>query len=260
MGTHNFRLFYHPTSSASLRVILYMRCRGIPEGLVQLTKTGFETDSRGIPAFTMPEGDPETKKLGTTDLLAFSPEGRIPILLRADGQKMTQSGPIMEYLNDSLQKGVGHSMLPENPWDRAEARRISWIIAADIQPYQNIPFIIQAMGEWGMVKSTPLNHPLRVHFIQREFTALEEIMKRSSGKFCVGDQISVADCFLVPQIRNALLTNINLPEKYPTLARVWENLLAVEIISKTLEEFGGVVQPFAFDSEKFEVYVAHPNL
>ena len=85
--------------------------------------------------------------------------------MRADGQKMTQSGPIMEYLNDSLQKGVGHSMLPENPWDRAEARRISWIIAADIQPYQNIPFIIQAMGEWDMVKSTPLNHPLRVHFI-----------------------------------------------------------------------------------------------
>ena len=26
-----------------------------------------------------------------------------------------------------------------------------WIIAADIQPYQNIPFIIQAMSEWGKV-------------------------------------------------------------------------------------------------------------
>ena len=92
----SFRLFYHATSSASLRVILYLRCREIPETFVQLVSTGFSTDDRGIPVFTMPEGDPETEKLGTSDLLAFNPEGRIPILLLPDGRKMTQSGPIIE--------------------------------------------------------------------------------------------------------------------------------------------------------------------
>ncbi len=41
------------------------------------------------------------------------------------------------------------------------------IIATDTQPYQNIPFIIQAMSEWGMVKASPTVHPLRLHYIRR---------------------------------------------------------------------------------------------
>lgn len=251
----SFRLYYHPTSSASLRVILYLRCRGVPDSLVQLVKTGFGTDERGIPVFTMPEGDPETEKLGTSNLFAFNPEGRIPVLLLPDGRKMTQSGPIIEYVNDYVSENIGQAMMPEDLWGKTEVRRIMWIIAADVQPYQNIPFIIQAMGEWGMVRDTPLTHPLRIHFIQREFGAMENIMQACSGEFSVGDTITLADCFLVPQIRNALLAGIDLPKEFPTLSRVWENLLKVQTITNTLEEFGGVVQPFAFNSEKFEVYV-----
>ena len=260
MEKQPFRLFYHPTSSASLRVILYLRFRGVSDHFIQLVQTGFDTDSRGIPVFTMPDGDPETEKLGKNDLDSFNPEGRIPILLLPDGRKMTQSGPIIEYLNECISENHGRSMVPDNPWERAEVRRITWIIAADVQPYQNIPFIIQAMGEWGMVRNTPLNHPLRIHFIQREFGAMEKIMEKCSGKFAVGDHITLADCFLIPQIRNALLTQINLENEFPTISRVWNNLLNVEIVEATLEEFGGVVQPFAFNSDKFEVYVKESAL
>ena len=254
-----FRLFYHPSSSASLRVILYLRCRQVPPSLVQLTSTEFTTDDRGIPVFTMPEGDPETKKLGTKNLLAFNPEGRIPILLLSDGRKMTQSGPIIDYIEDCLTTGIGRSLSPDDPWERAEVRRIAWIIAADTQPYQNIPFIIQAIGEWGMVKAAPLTHPLRLHFVHREFGAVEKIMRQCSGEFSVGNEISLADCFLIPQIRNALLAEIDLPTEFPTMSRVWENLLSVKVISSVLEEFGGIVQPLAFDANKFEVYAKRNN-
>ena len=50
------RLFFHPASSASMRVTLYLRCRGIPASLVELVElvgTDFETDHRGIPVFTI---------------------------------------------------------------------------------------------------------------------------------------------------------------------------------------------------------------
>jgi maleylacetoacetate isomerase len=247
-----FRLFYHPASSASMRVTLYLRCRGVPSSLVELVSTGLETDHRGILVFTMPEGDPETEKVGTTDLTAFNPEGRVPILLLPDGRKMTQSGPIVDFIEDCLTEGAG--MLPADPWMRAEVRRIMWIVAADIQPYQNIPFIIQAMGEWGMVKAPPTVHPLRLHFIRREFGALEKIMSKCAGAFAVGDGITHADCFLVPQIRNALLAGIDLAGEFPTLSRVWENMLAVPQVQAVLEDAGGVVQPLAFDANKFEVY------
>ena len=69
------RLYYHHTSSASMRVTLYLRCRGVPSSQVTLVSTGFGTDERGIPVYTMPENDPETERLGTTDLKAFNPEG-----------------------------------------------------------------------------------------------------------------------------------------------------------------------------------------
>ncbi|MCY3856078.1 MAG: hypothetical protein OXF78_07275, partial [Rhodospirillales bacterium] len=64
----------------------------------------------------------------------------------------------------------------------------------------------------------------------------------------------LADCFLVPQVRNALLAGIDLPGEFPTLSRVWENAIAVPEAAAVLNEAGGIVQPFAFDAEKFEVY------
>ncbi len=253
------RLFYHPTSSASLRVTLYLRCRGVPSSLVELVSTGFATDHRGIPVFTMPEGDPETEKLGTTDFTAFNPEGRIPVLLLPDGRKMAQSGPIVDYLEDVIGDTGHRPMLPGDPWLRAQMRRIMWIIAADTQPYQNIPFIIQAIGEWGMVKAAPTEHPLRLHFIRREFGALESILPQSAGTFAVGNEITLADCFLVPQVRNALLAGIDLPGEFPILSRIWENAIAVPEVAAVLEEAGGIVQPFTFDAGKFEVYANIPQ-
>jgi glutathione S-transferase len=145
-------------------------------------------------------------------------------------------------------------LLPDDSWAQAEARRIMWIVAADIQPYQNIPFIIQAIGEWGMVRADPRMHPLRLHFIRREFGAIESILKTCAGHFAVGDAISHADCFLIPQIRNALLAGIDLPGEFPMMSRVWQNLLAVPEVMRVLEAAGGVVQPYTFDADKFEVY------
>ena len=249
----NLKLYYHPASSASMRVTLYLSCREIPEEIVRLVSTGVTTDHRGILVFTLPEDDPDTSILGTNDLTAFNPEGRIPILLLPNGRKMTQSGPIIDFIESQI-GNTGRRLLPEDPWANAEVKRLMWIIAADIQPYQNIPFIIQAMSDWGMVKARPTEHPLRLHFIRREFGALEKIMENSAGNFSVGNDLSLADCFLVPQIRNALLAGIDLAQEFPTISKVFKNLLEVPNVSKVVEKSGGAIQPFAFDEEKFQVF------
>ena len=74
----------------------------------------------------------------------------------------------------------------------------------------------------------------------------------------MGDSISHADCFLVPQIRNALLAGIDLPAEFPTLSRVFENALEVPEVTTVVDAAGGAVQPLAFDAEKFEVYADSP--
>ena len=252
----SLQLIYHPASSASMRVTLYLRCRGIAPGTVELVSTGLKTDHRGILVFTLPDNHPETQRLGTDDLTALNPEGRVPILLLPGGRKMTQSGPIIALIETTIALDDDMALLPTDPWLRAETQRIMWIIAADTQPYQNIPFIIQAMGEWGMVKADPTRHPLRLHFIRREFSAIENLLMRCAGNFAVGDSVTLADCFLVPQIRNALLAEIDLPSEFPILSTVWNNLLDGPKVRAVLDDAGGIVQPLIYDAEQFEVYNA----
>jgi hypothetical protein len=38
------------------------------------------------------------------------------------------------------------------------------------------------------------------------------------------------------------------------MGRVWKNLIDVAEVRAVLDEAGGIVQPFAFDPDKFEVY------
>jgi maleylacetoacetate isomerase len=41
------------------------------------------------------------------------------------------------------------------------------------------------------------------HFINRGFKAIEKLLFTCAGKYCVGDEITLADCCLVPQVYNA---------------------------------------------------------
>ena len=251
MPDQRLRLFVHRTSSASLRVTLYISLAEIQGDAVELVQMGMDTDQRGIPVYTMPVDDPATVALGTTDLKAFNPEGRIPVLLLPDGRKMTQSGAIIDYLRTLHD---GDDIEPTDPWERAEMRRIMWIVAADIQPYQNIPFIIQSMTEWGMDRAMPTEHPLRLHFIRREFGAIEKLLEKCAGTCAVGDRPTLADCFLIPQVRNALIAGIDLPVEFPVLSRVFEHTTEIPSIKRVLDDAGGKVQPSFFDPSKMAAY------
>ncbi len=118
------KLYYHKSSSASLRVTIYLNYRQVPESIVELVSTGLRIDDRGIPKYTMPENDPETINLGSDELSKFNPEGRVPILLLSDGKKMTQSGAIIEYLEDRLLNADRSlkPIMPKDPWERAEVK------------------------------------------------------------------------------------------------------------------------------------------
>lgn len=255
MAEPRMRLFWHRSSSASLRVMMYRALRKVPDDLVELVHTGLSSDDRGILVYTLPETDRISTQLGTTDLKALNPEGRIPILLMPDGRRMTQSGAIIDLIDAHLDGP--NPMVPADAWAQAEMRRIMWIIAADVQPYQNIPFIIQAMTEWGMVQAKPTEHPLRLHFIRREFAALEGILKQCAGSCAVGDSVTLADCFLIPQVRNALLAGIDLGAEFPTMARVWEHVIAMPEVAALIEDAGGIAQQMTFDQTKFATRVGH---
>ena len=62
---------------------------------------------------------------------------------------MTQTGAIIDLI-DLVEEPPINS---KGPLFKSRNERIQWIVAADTQFYQNIPFIIQAISEWGMKKA-----------------------------------------------------------------------------------------------------------
>ncbi|KAG7238566.1 hypothetical protein INR49_030839 [Caranx melampygus] len=148
-------------------------------------------------------------------------------LIKDGGQQLTeqyktlnpmQQVPAVEMDGITLSQSAGPRLLPANPMKRAQVRMISDLIASGIQPLQNL-YVIQKIGaekvQWAQ------------HFIDRGFQALEPILKQTAGKYCVGDEISMADICLVPQVYNAERFKVDV-EQYPTIKRLNQTLLEIE--------------------------------
>ncbi|XP_007459834.1 PREDICTED: maleylacetoacetate isomerase isoform X3 [Lipotes vexillifer] len=63
--------------------------------------------------------------------------------------------------------------------------------------------------------------------ISSGFNALEQILQSTAGTYCVGDEVSMADLCLAPQVANADRFKVDLTP-YPTISRINKSLLALE--------------------------------
>lgn len=86
-------------------------------------------------------------------------------------------------------------IFPKDALKRSKVREISELITSGIQPLQNLAVLIEIGDEKKLEWAQ--------HWINRGFTALEQLLSSSAGKYCVGDEITMADCCLVPQVANA---------------------------------------------------------
>ncbi|XP_071780308.2 maleylacetoacetate isomerase isoform X1 [Centroberyx gerrardi] len=150
----------------------------------------------------------------TDQYKALNPMQQVPAV-QIDGITLSQSLAVIQYIEETR---PGPRLLPADPKKRAQVRMICDLIASGIQPLQNL-YVIQKIGaekvQWAQ------------HFIQRGFQALEPILKETAGKYCVGDEISMADICLVPQVYNAERFKVDVGQ-YPTIKRLNETLLKIE--------------------------------
>lgn len=123
-----------------------------------------------------------------------NPMSYIPALL-IDGHTLIESMAILEYLEETRSE---IPLLPSDSLKRAQVRAICGIIISGIQPLQNIG-VLNQMGHYLGEKEKAWSQ----HWIVKGFNAIEKLLKFSAGKYCVGDEITFADCCLVPQVYNA---------------------------------------------------------
>ncbi|CAM4804360.1 unnamed protein product [Rotaria magnacalcarata] len=110
-------------------------------------------------------------------------------------------------------------LLPDNPYQRYQARMISEIIASGIQPIQNIS-VLRRVGEDKKVEWAR-------HYIKTGLDAVEKALEESAEQFCVGNQLSIADCCLIPQLYHARRWKIDLT-KYLLIPSIEERLNSID--------------------------------
>lgn len=154
----------------------------------------------------------------STAHLQRNPAGTVPVL-EVDGAFLTDSLAIIEWLEEKHPKPA---LLPKDPVARTRSRALANLVAAGIQPLQNLKVMKRVSDD--PAKQNAWNR----HWITEGLTAYETLAQKSAGRFSVGDQVSVADFCLIPQCYNALRFDLAL-NPFPTIARIYKAALATPV-------------------------------
>ena len=155
--------------------------------------------------------------------VAMNPNAGVPTLVEGDFH-LGQSLAIIDWLDA---KHPEPRLIPQEPRQRARALEISYQIACDIHPVNNLRVLKHLQGALGL---TPEQKDAWYrHWVAEGMTALERLLARAAGEFggpwCVGGAPTVADCCLVPQVANALRNQCDL-SRFSRVRAVYEHARA----------------------------------
>ncbi len=190
------KLYDYAHSSASYRVRIALHLKGLP----------FETTAIDLLAGQQRE----------PSYSAVNPQQLVPTLV--DGAVVVgQSLAAIEYLDERYPRPP---LLPTGAAARARVRQLALIVACEIHPLQN-PATLRAIGA-RMGGDEDAQRAWARDVIGRGLAAFARALRtdRPPGPFCHGDQPTLADLFLVPQLMNA--------RRYGCGLESCEELLAIE--------------------------------
>jgi maleylacetoacetate isomerase len=204
------KLYSYFRSSAAYRVRIALNLKGIAyeTASVHLTKDGGHNRR------------PEFR--------AVNPQMRVPVLVTPSGDTLIQSLAIIEYLDETHPEPA---LLPKDPVGRAKVRAIAELIACDIHPLNNTSPLRYLKNEMG--KDQAAIDAWYHHWILMGFEALETLIAPSP--YACGDQVTLADICLVPQVNNARRLKVPL-EKFPKIVGVDAACLALPAFDRARPE------------------------
>ena len=187
------KLYSYFRSSAAYRVRIAMNLKGI--------------DYERVPVNLL------TGEQKSDDYKQLNPEGLVPALETEQGF-LTQSMAILEWLEELY---PNPSILPEDAWQRAQARSLAYAVSCDIHPINNLRVLKYLQND--LKQSDEDKISWYKHWINTGFSALEQ--KLGDHKYCCSGQPSIADICLVPQVFNALRFKVDM-EAYAKISEIYE--------------------------------------
>jgi maleylpyruvate isomerase len=185
------KLYSFFRSSAAYRVRIALNLKGMPCEIV--------------PIHMRKEGGQHRKP----DYRAVNPQMRVPALELDNGDVLTQSLAIIEYLDEIHPEPP---LLPADPVERARVRAIAQMVACDIHPLNNLLVLLH-------LKNTLKHEQAEIdawyhHWVIEGFTAIEAMI--APAPYACGARVSLADACLVPQVYNARRLNVPL-DRFPKI-------------------------------------------
>jgi maleylpyruvate isomerase len=185
---------YHSSSGAyRVRIALNLKSLKAEMAFVDLTKSQ--------------QKDPAYAKV--------NPQQMVPSFIDDDGNVLTQSLAIIEYLEDTHPTPP---LLPKDPLARARVRAIAYAMSADIAPLNNLKIRKYVKDVAGRDEKEWIQH-----WTHSGLPGVEKLVAMHAGNYCYGDTPTLADCILVPQLFHARRFGCDL-SAYPTLTRIDEAL------------------------------------
>ena len=153
--------------------------------------------------------------------LALNPQGLVPAVQCGD-RVFTQSSAIIEWLDEVF---PSPALLPPRPPGRAIVRAMAMTIACDIHPLNNLR-VLKALRDDFSASDQAVQSWIAA-WTHAGFTALETMVAEYGGRFCFGDQFSLADCHLIPQVYSAERLDIPL-DAYPRIREITRSARTLE--------------------------------
>ena len=146
------------------------------------------------------KGEHKTEKYA-----AISASGLVPTLETDDGELLSQSMAIIEYLDETH---PSPPLLPQDALGRARVRALAQLIACEIHPLNNLrvlKYLVRDLKVEEEAKNTWYRH-----WVREGLEAFErQLNQLPPSVYCYGGTPTLADCCLVPQIFNGQRFNVD---------------------------------------------------
>jgi maleylacetoacetate isomerase len=210
-GLKMIRLYSYYRSSAAFRVRIGLNLKNLP----------YQTEFINL--------KPGVDQQHSAEYRRLNPQGRVPFLIDGD-LALSQSTAILEYLDAAYPEP---RLLPKALGARARVRQVVNIIACDIHPINNLSVLNRLRAD--VQADEPALADWYSHWLRSGFQVLERLLAPTAGRYCVGDQPTMADLYLVPQVWNARRFAVDLSD-FPTLVRLYDAALLLPAVLAALPE------------------------
>ena len=207
------KLYSYWRSSAAYRVRIALNLKGL--------------EYEVIPVHLLKDGGQQYQ----AGYRSINPQGLIPALVDGD-ISLGQSLAIMDYLETRY---PDPALYPEAPEERAFVQQLALVVACDIHPLNNLR-VLKYIKHTLKLDDDAKNEWIH-HWIKNGFTALETLLnsRNRQGPYCHGEQVTIADASLIPQIYNARRFEIVMDD-FPTLVRIEQACMELDAFRRAAPE------------------------